>query len=471
MINKAYLITIGILIYCYASCQASQTTLPIPYAVVLPTPGHKQTHRVLTISLNDAIHLALRYNPDVISTELNRLEERFALKVAHDQLLPQFTLNGTGNSSYGQAPSASMTTGMKLTTPFGPTFDLSYKDPFDGQTHSPTASITQNLTQWGLPKLAYEAAQDHEITNQIAYLDALSGYVVNVIQAYRNLVSDKNQLEIQEENFKQSSKQLEDDRLRVRSGSIAPNDLLQSESTLAVNKLDIIRSRFSYHESRQRFLQTLGLDPNTPFEINYTIHVKEKKLPNKQTILNAAFKHNAAYLKALLALKDAKRSLKITMISTRPEIITTASSDSQVNLNFDIPIHRLSIKQQRLQSKIALKNAQNALEQARQQIVFDVNSQIEQIRSQVETIKQAEHTVKLAQKNYDMGQLQKKYGKISQQNLDLLQTDLLTQRINLIGYKIELLNQQTNLRRYCGQTLKHWNIHLRSERDIKKLLS
>lgn len=462
---------IAILFITSISITPAYAQLPIPNTIILPTPHTSQIQQTLEFSLHDAIILALRYNPDVISTDLNRLEQRFALKVAQNELMPQFTLSGSASSSSGNSPTASVTPDLKLTTPFGPTFNISYKHSFDGQRHSPTASITQSLNQLGLPKLNFQSAQDNEVGNQIAYLDAISGYVINVITAYRTLVSDKNQLLVQEKNFKQSSKQLEDDRLRVKAGTIAPNDLLQSESTLAANKLDIIQSRFNYQESKQKFLQTLGLDPNTPFEINYNISKEKGLAPDKKKTLATAFKHNPTYLTALLSLRQAKRNLKMTKISTRPNLSITANSDSTASANISMPLRRLSTQQQRLQSRIALKNAENMLERARQQVIFDINNQIEQIRSQIETIKQAEHSVTLAKKNYDMGVLQKKYGKISQQSLDQLQNELLEQRINLISYRIDYLNQQSSLRRYCGQTLEHWNIHLRSEREIKKILS
>src|SRR3990167_2808769 len=77
---------------------AGVVELPLPRA--LP-------HRVMHLTLKEAILLSLRNNPSIQSADLGRVIDKFSLLVAHNAYEPQFTLGGQGSFANGSNPAYS----------------------------------------------------------------------------------------------------------------------------------------------------------------------------------------------------------------------------------------------------------------------------------------------------------------------------------------------------------------------------
>lgn len=453
----------------------------------LPMP---QIHapKKITLNLQDAILLSLRYNPDIISEKLNRLEQRFALTVAHNALMPQYRLSGGASLASGQTTTGSIHPGISIQTPLGTTVDWDYSNGLDGKPDATTISVKQNLLKWGVPGLEYENSLDQEWANQIQYHDQVSQIIVSVIESYRQLVTYHQTLLAQEENIKRSRQQVESNKIRIQAGTIAANELLQVKSTLANNQLALISARLNFTNAKRQFLQTIGLNPNVIFDIDYSLPTSHEDVPNTKKTIALALQNNPAYRIAQIQLELAKRALHLTKIHIRPDLTIEASghinglnvsshthpeetgSSTSVQLGFSVPINHLENDQMLLQAKVALKNNEINLRRMREKVIFDVENDVESIKTQVKSIDQAKKAVALAKKNYQMALLQQKYGRISQIDIDGLQDILLNNQLYLIEAKITYLNQMTNLRLYCGTTLSHWNIQLRSFYDIEKKL-
>jgi hypothetical protein len=63
--------------------------------VELPTSPQSNTQKPRHLSLKEAILLALRYNPNIQNTELDRIIQRYQLRLAHNAFELQYALAGT----------------------------------------------------------------------------------------------------------------------------------------------------------------------------------------------------------------------------------------------------------------------------------------------------------------------------------------------------------------------------------------
>ena len=75
----------------------------------LPTSPDTHRQHTLRLTLREAILLALRYNPNIQNAELERIIQRYQLRIAHNQFELQYALAGTAaieNNHYSRVGSA-----------------------------------------------------------------------------------------------------------------------------------------------------------------------------------------------------------------------------------------------------------------------------------------------------------------------------------------------------------------------------
>jgi outer membrane protein TolC len=65
--------------------------------VNLPIAPDDKSHQRLNLSMQEAILLALRYNPDIQNAELDRIIQRYQLRQAYNEFELQFALAGSAN--------------------------------------------------------------------------------------------------------------------------------------------------------------------------------------------------------------------------------------------------------------------------------------------------------------------------------------------------------------------------------------
>lgn len=124
--------------------------------VALPTAPHVKPHHLLHLSLKEAILLALRYNPNIQNAELDRIIQRYRLRVAYREFELQYALAGNTvfeKSRYSHAGHATTrsyvaTPEFNLKTPLGTQASLKMDNTIAAiGNYNPllTLSVTQPL--------------------------------------------------------------------------------------------------------------------------------------------------------------------------------------------------------------------------------------------------------------------------------------------------------------------------------------
>ncbi len=493
--------------FAIACPQTLATELPAPGAVsvdngafveansmpsLLPVPGISLL-KPKPITLQEAILLALRNNPSVESSELQRVVDKFSLEVAHNAFVPQFTIGGSANYANRTFPSYAIGPSMSITTPIGTKVSATYGSAFTGAPGNTTLTITQPLLKgagWDFNTFDFANANDNEIIAKLSFKNSIITAVVNVITSYRALVQDYNSLDIQSRTVKSAEETAKQTELQVNAGKVAPNDLLQQQANLQTTRLSMMQQNSALDMDYQRFLQALGLSSTSKLEIDKQIRFTEYPIPTLKECIRLALLNNIDYQSTIIRLRAAKRAVLAAKNQARWQIDVTASTSvgqstgtatipastsptgtpgavstggtgPSIGFTFNIPLNDMQAKQQIISSRIALEQAKLALEQQKEQLISNVTNQVVQIHNQVQQIQVAISAVSLQEKTVSNAELKLKYGKATVFEVTQLQDQLLQQQTSLIGNKIQLLNSITDLDQTLGTALEKWGIKLR----------
>lgn len=435
----------------------------------------------MNLILGDAIVLALHYNPAIESIHMNQVLERFNWRVLRDTFRPHFTMAAHTDWNQGEGNSYSVSPTATVTTPLGTTISTSYNQGFAGQNGSLGFEVKQPLLNgFRQPHYQYEDTKAGLISQKMTDEDNISQQIESVITSYRSLVEKESNLKTQEEDVKEAQINLDMIKLKVKAGQTAPSEVIQQESSMASTKLSIIHAKQKNELAHEKFLQNIGINPDTQVKLTSTLDTKQYILPNKKQTEAYALAHNHSYRQAIINVSNTARKYKESINSTKWKLDLDAQDNEQVNVShsnlgasmtpqgnrsvgvdFSAPIHSLTNGQTRLSAKIAVQNSELSLRTARRELINSVDTQLNGLALQIQNINQSKEAIRLAQINLNNYILKFKYGQVPQYEVDNARHDLLKKKLSLTNAKIEYLNQLTTLRQLTGKLLPHWNINIR----------
>lgn len=443
------------------------------------------------LSLQDAIALALRNNPQIRSAELQRIVDRFSLEVARNQFWPQYSFDTSATYSNGTKPFYSTNPKATLETPTGTTIGLGIADQVnDGRETAAFVEVRQPLLRGGpsVARLGYLTAYQQDIINCFNFKDTLTTTVTNVIQAYYKLVQDYNTQRVNQISLDEATKLLNATKSRIKAGKVAATEITQQQSQIATTKLALIRDCNQLAQDYRSLLLLLGLDPRSRLEVDRKIDISVCPLPSVDEAIQIALCKNLDYQRSLVRLKQLELALvaakdeqkwKLDVIGrAQQELIRnrnfatvninqldaigndTPGGDRTLILNLNIPIHDLTRKQILVRAKIALKQYQIAVESQKQQLTASVISALQSLQTQNCQIRLAQDAAKYSQQSLSYAQKKYFYGRTSMFEVTSLQKNLITQRIGLISEQISYLNNEAAFDKLLGTTLEKWRIEI-----------
>lgn len=460
-----------------SSSASAYSNVPSWYATpMLPKPAETSTPRHLNkhyhLSLDEAIWLALRNNPDVKNAQAQRVLDKFSLAVAHWAFEPQFTnqLQVGYDPKTGQLTDTGTLTST-ITTPAGTVIKAGYNNDqrIIGKGNSYPVSVTQPLLKgWMQPELTYLDALDNEKLARLSYAESIMTVVKTVISQYMTLLGAYNNLEIQQRQLKETLKQLSQDQLRYQQGQMSRSDYLQVKVQAESYKLTIIQQKNDLKNTQQDFLQVLGLKLDTQVDIDHQVTKKLRHVPSLAVSIGVALKHNVQYQQQKMNLRVAKRELKQSKNQLLPDLSASVGTtfgaektDPNVGLTLSIPINDLNSQQSVVEARVGLQKQRIALKAARQQVIRDVTNQWNNVQTDIARIKIAKQSVALQAQTVHDNQLLLKYGRTTIFDFIRIQDSLLSQQLGLIEDQTSLVDDVAALEDEMGVSLQQWHIKLR----------
>lgn len=466
--------------------------------VELPTSPTSYMRKTLNLSLREAILLALRYNPNIQNAELDRIIQRYQLRLAHNEFELQYALGGTAQiekshySGVGSAvtPSFLATPEIELKTKSGGQLSLDMDNNVAAiGTYNPLLnfSFRQPLLRGfgSANKAGLLNAIDNEWLNKLNLQQSISDQVTQVITGYRTLVLSGNNLENQRRQLQEAKKSYTINEKKIAAGQLEPTGNIQQSYQIESLNLMVAQAENDFKTAAQDLLQAIGLDPDMRLAVPSDVTLDKIAIPNEADAIAQGLKHNAQYLALKMLIRADERAYKVAKnqqlwqldaaVNVQTGTMTGVDSNApgikniynghnvtqSAGVILTIPLHDLTRRDQVIAAKVRLEKDRLNLIAAKRGLITTIKNTITAIQSQAKRYELAKRQVSLAAKSYELEKKKQQAGITTALDVNNTQNQLIQAQAGLIGAKIAYLNQLSALQRILGTTLDYWHIKLR----------
>lgn len=462
--------------------------------IAIAAPMTPQVVQSPIMTLQDAILLSLRYNPSVQSQALQRVMDKFSLRLAEHNYELQYALTSnigyTATTAQGTPTLFDTTSGLQQTTTLnnsvGTQFVMQVNQNGNGSHMSPglTFSVTQPLLQGfgrDVNLAPLHNAQDAELLSRLTVKNTAAQTITAVIQDYHAVMQAENQLSIQKMTVVNDQKTLDQVNLQIKAGVKAPADAVQARAALTTDQLQMKQAEFSVIQAKQTLLTDIGIDPRKPVEIATEINTDSVGIPDLQMSLNLGLNNNYNYQGVLIAQRENQRNLLVAKDRQRWQVNVVASAttthtstpgagpqslymgngSANFQVQANIPIDNYGLKQQLLQAKIAIEQQQIVVDKTKRDFETQVINAINNLKISKQQIEIAKQSRDFAQQSLEMAKIKLLYGRVAMFEVTSLQNQLTSAQMAVVTSQVNFLNALAQLQYLLGTTLDNWDIQLR----------
>lgn len=457
-------------------------------------------HGSKALTLDEAILLAVRQNPNIQSSRLDLVSQKFSLWVQEWQFLPHYSLQADATLGRNHNPingwkgshNYSVSPGMTWTSPIGTELSLTSTN-VDTNHFNPGLALqfTQPLMRGfgtAIVETALHNAQESLQIQKLSIEGTLRTTVTNVINAYLDVIYAEKRLHIDEKALQRAEKSVSDTKLFIKAGRKAGNDLVTVQANVASAKSTLESDKNNLLQTRYALLTAIGLDPNADVHfadldldrIIAKYHIPPLPLTKQLTLENDVNYQTQEIMlygskaRALMVAKDnARWQLNIHgSVSTGGasgggaaagfnSIFNGAYQGQTIGIKLDIPIDNQQLKQSVLDAKIALKQAALAQKQKRWSVETSAINGWNSVNATLRALHYAEDAEQLQERTYNLSYQKYLHGLIDSLELQSAQFSLIQEQQNLLRSRIDYLKALVNLDQTIGHSLKTWNIQVR----------
>ncbi|WP_416775707.1 TolC family protein [Xenorhabdus budapestensis] len=485
MIKKYFLYSSLTLFFCFpqtgiSASEQKQLALSEPdYSLSRETSGE-----VIGLSLSDAISLGLRNNYAIRSAYLDRIAQKFDLRVAEDRFTPKLQLSGryiAGKDQDSSFRKANLFPNATLLTPLGTRFTLSWTRENNNsrinKLHNDGASITviQPLLRGAgtdINNAPILLAKLREQTNRLNLKATISDSITQIILAYHALLRAQEQHSLSVASLKRMQRLVETNKELIDAGRMAQTDIIQTQADLAMQELSAKEAENNVHTAKLALLKLLALSLKTPIQATDTLEGTHVSLNVEQSIKKAQAQQ-PGYLIQLLSAKMAdiqllqardNRLWDLSLVGGTSQYRSSSSEarnwENYVGIQLDIPIDDMTRKQAEVQARVDVQKQALYLEKAKINLEQRVINAIRDTESRWQEYQLAIKASSLSQKKLEIEQEKLQAGRSSNFQVLSFETDLRNAENARLNTLIQYLNAQAELDQILGTTLESWEIVL-----------
>lgn len=456
------------------------------------------------MTLADCVFLAVRNNRSIKSAYLDRVVQKFDLKVAEDEFIPNVDVTSSvKHSSTGDGDNRSYIHSGEITTtvtekiPTGADFAFTWTNTGarteDGGTHTDayTSSWGFTLSQPLLKgagievnTASLETARINEKINILSLKSTISDTITSAITAYRSFVEARKQLEINRQSLERAKELLEVNRALISAGRMAKVDIVQTQSDVANREFGLLQAENALDAARLALLKVLDINKYTMIVPNEKTEIKHVQ-PDLSRCQAMALQNRRDYLQALLNLKSRELDLVVAKnnrlwalsldggygISGEDDeriggaLSTNANRSAwNVGLMLSIPLYGdLTREQTYIGAKISLKKARISLEELKENIEIEVLDAVRDVEMKLRQVELARQAMELSEKKLEIEKEKLKAGRSTNFQLVSFQNDLIVVQSSELNANIAYLNALTSLDNVLGTTLDTWKIEIKED--------
>jgi len=461
----------------------------------------EQPSSTVKLSLDEAILLAVRSNPNVRTSRLSYIAQKFSLWIQQWEFLPHYSFLASASTASSRTPRQSasgshhynVTPAVSILTPIGTTAALTATNAQTGH-YNPGLSlqIMQPLMRgFGRPivEASLNNACDSEVISRLNIEGTLRSTVSDVIDAYLNVVSAERTVDIDAQTVKRAQTSVQQTRLFIKAGHKAGNELVTVEANVASAQTALENDRNNLIQARYALLAAIGIDPNADINfssLNIDALIAKYHLPALNNAKRLILENDIQYQTDEITLHGQRsRDLMVAEDNARWQLNLTANAatgngsgggqgaginsvfnganqSQNIGLELTVPIDDQLSKQAVLNAKIGLKQAELALEQERWGKETSAINGWNNVVSAERALRFAIDAENLQEKTYNLNYQKYLHGLIDSLELQSALQSLTQAQQASLSARINYLKSLVNLDLLIGNTLRTWNIQVRT---------
>lgn len=473
----------------------SKIPIPIPRPDYVPQAAAKKqedsNRTVLSgtnLTLADAVFMGLRDNRTIKSAYIDRISQKFDLRVAEDRFTPQLSVSGElARQRIGDVTSTTIdvSPGVTMLTKTGATFDFAWNNAAYIADASRTLSSAAQLTvEQPLLRGAgvevniapVQQARLGEWINQLRLKATVSETIGDIIFAHRDLLLAQEELKLAEDAVNRGEGLLTINQALIGSGRMAAMDAVQTQADVESQKLRVLQARQQIETARLALLNLLGLDLSTK------IVAAESLTPRKvdtrvDRMLAVALAQRQDYQGQLYVIEQSRLGLVVAKNEQLWDIALFARgrfggefasgfatqnvADIVGGVRFKFPLNDIAKQQQFVQADTSYRSAELQLIDIRAGVEMQVRGSAAEVDFLWQQIAVAEKSRDLAARAIEIEKLKLNAGRSTTFQVRSLEDSLRNAENQLLAARIGYMNALTRLDLQLGTTLDTWKIALK----------
>ncbi|WP_205599085.1 TolC family protein [Halomonas faecis] len=493
---RRLLATVALLMTLSAPTKAWMEEILQPSAPVMNAPpvvAEPPAGEVMELTLAKAVALGLQGNRTIRSAYLQRISQRFDLKVAEEQFDPQFNVQGRyivtqRDDDREQLNEVSPTVSME--GPLGTHFSLSWMEALNrsgevGSRHSRgvTFTVIQPLLRDAGRDVAtapLRLARLSEQMNQLELQSTVSQVVTQIVLAYRELLRAQEQVRIAGDGLARSRQLAEVNEALIAAGQMAEFDIVQTQADMASRELDVEEAINQRESRRLELLHLLALDLATPLRASEPLTAQQVSLDAEEA-RRIAKAHQPEYLTQLIAREQVEthaavahnqRLWDISLVGGasqlqdrfgRSEYPSDRRWNAYAGVQVEIPIGNAGLRRDEVQARVNIYDQALRLAETEQTLARDIDDAVRSLEAQWRQFQLAQRAAELSQRALELEREKLSVGRSSNFQVLSQETELRNAQHARLKALIAYLNAQTQLDLRLGMTLESWDIALNDD--------
>ncbi|MBC3196610.1 TolC family protein [Pseudomonas poae] len=453
--------------------------------------GVSLSAQATSLTLGDAVYLGLRNNPAIRSAYLQRVAQKFDLRVAEDVFKPKLTLNSYYRGTRGSqdsARNANLTPSTSLLGEYGTRLSMAWTQQLNSadragryRSDGLDLAVIQPLARgagWDATTAPLRLSRLSEQANRLNLKATVAGTISQIIATYRELLRAQEQQVIVQEALKRSNTLLEVNKALISAGRMAEFEIVQTEADIATQQLGVEEAQNQLDSSRLALLRLLALDLSTPIRASEALEARPMEIDKRQAF-NLAQTQQPEYLAALLGSQQADLNLVIAKDSGRWQVDLVAGAnqvrdaydndngrsnnrswDSYAGVQVQIPIGDISTRQAEVRARVNVEDQEIRITDARQELERSVNDVVRDLGTRWRQYEISRRAVELSRRKIEIERDKLSAGRSTNFQVLSFETDLRNAENAQLNALIAYLNAQTQLDLTLGMTLESWEIAL-----------
>jgi outer membrane protein TolC len=478
----------------------------------VPAAGTAEGRRVVPVSLQEAIALTFQNNLDIKAEALNPeiqaqnvIEQRAAFDpTARAEALAVEDRSPGVTDRPGNDRRISGEVGLEQVLPWGTQYDVSYATDrtrtattlFGGGTAEfYSADVLLQVTQpllrnfgRGVNQTAIVLAQNQERIARSTFLQQIQASLFTTVQAYWGLVQAQDALEVARESLRLAQRLLQQNRVQVQVGTLAPIEVTQAEAGVAAREEDVIRAEAAVADAEDRLKRQLLIDEQNVFDYTLVTSDRPDFVPVQVELapnLAAASRLRPELAAARTAVESSQVSERLARNLLLPELnavgslgVNTADDDFagaqrdlpseagdqyrwSAGLVFRYPLGNRAARSNVTEATLALRQSQTQLRSLELAVTEEVRSAVRAVNTNIKRVEATREASRLAREQLAAEERRLAVGLSTSFEVLQLQTDLADAQNREIQAITDYRVSLANLDRVVGTLLERFGIQVR----------